>query len=528
MFREGLRKVNRLGLFLVFMALTRIACAQDIWKRLEIVTGVSGVRSVALDAKNPGVIYASGEEGVYKTIDGGKSWRLSGTGLIKEVNFIYIDRNDSDIVYAAASGGLFLSQDAGVSWQRIFLGKDDLEREVTSIEVISAPPRCVFIGTRSGVFFSPANRIIWQKISGKLNDASINFIISDPRNPEGLFVVSSKGLFKSENRLSSHERLYSGFNPEPEDPSDDAQVSEENPYLDESLFKHLAFDRDDSDKLYLSGREGLFSSDSSGKSWQKRIFSGLPDEDINYALIGRGRIFLAVQNGVFECAGDFCKQLYRGADFNNCGQLALDSGGNLYSACDRGLYIMPVSENKKARAIKPDDSGLEGSQDAVLLRREPGIREIQQEAIKYAEVYPEKISNWRKQARLKAFLPELDLTYDKTVFTSTSFPQGRGFVGPLDWGVSLSWDLGDLIFSTEQTSIDARSRLMVQLRDDILDEVTRLYFERRRLQLELMGRDLSLSLKAKSEKELRLEELTALIDGLTGGYLGTRLSEEKK
>ncbi|HCD38300.1 MAG TPA: hypothetical protein DEQ77_06215, partial [Candidatus Omnitrophica bacterium] len=123
-------------------------------------------------------------------------------------------------------------------------------------------------------------------------------------------------------------------------------------------------------------------------------------------------------------------------------------------------------------------------------------------------MYPEKIANWRKQARLKAFFPQIDLSYDKTVFTSTSYPQGRGFVGPLDWGVSLSWDVGDLIFSTEQTSIDVRSRLMVQLRDDILNEVTRLYFERKRLQLEL-SRSEGLNEKSKLEKELRLEELTA-------------------
>ena len=141
--------------------------------------------------------------------------------------------------------------------------------------------------------------------------------------------------------------------------------------------------------------------------------------------------------------------------------------------------------------------------------------------VKYAEVYPEKIARWRKQARIKAFFPEVDLTYDKTVFTSTSFPQGRGFVGPTDWGLTLRWDVGDLIFSTEHTSIDVRSRLMVQLRDDILNEVTRLYFERKRLQLELSQN--ILQTKTIKEKELRLEELTALIDGLTNGYLSRRL-----
>jgi hypothetical protein len=90
--------------------------------------------------------------------------------------------------------------------------------------------------------------------------------------------------------------------------------------------------------------------------------------------------------------------------------------------------------------------------------------------------------------------------------------------------LSLKWDLADVIFSTEQTSIDVRSRLMVQLRDDILNEVTRLYFERRRLQLEL-SRAQNLNENASVEKELRLEELTALIDGLTGGYLSRYLEK---
>ncbi|MEK6567468.1 MAG: hypothetical protein AABZ27_01860 [Candidatus Omnitrophota bacterium] len=508
------------------MALTGIACAQeDSWRRLEIRSAAPGIRAIASDINNPGIIYVATEEGLYKTLDRGKSWESSGAGLIKEVNFIYIDRSNSDIIYAAAKNGLFRSQDSGMNWQRIFLGKDVLERDVASVELIFAPPKSIFIGTKSGMFFSPINRIIWQKISGKLTDANISFIVSAADNPEGLFVVSGKGLFKSDNRLSSYERLYSGFNPEPEDAANDIDSSEEEPYTEDSFFKHLAFDPDERDKLYLSGREGMLLSQDAGKSWQKRIFSGLLDEKINYALIARGRMFLATQNGVFDCEDDSCKQLYRGADFKNCAQLALDRENNLYSACDKGLYVMAVYENKKAKYIE-SEPGLENNTNSALLSREPGIREIQQKAIRYAEVYPEKISIWRKQARLKAFMPELDLSYDKTVFTSTSFPQGRGFVGPLDWGISLSWDLGDLIFSTEQTSIDVRSRLMVQLRDDILDEVTRLYFERRRLQLELASQD-SLSPKARSEKELRLEELAASIDGLTGGYLSERLEDKK-
>ena len=63
---------------------------------------------------------------------------------------------------------------------------------------------------------------------------------------------------------------------------------------------------------------------------------------------------------------------------------------------------------------------------------------------------------------------------------------------------------------------------MVQLRNDIVDEVTRTYFERRRLQISLLIDPPSDQPKTL-EKELRLQELTALIDGLTGGYFSDHM-----
>ena len=70
------------------------------------------------------------------------------------------------------------------------------------------------------------------------------------------------------------------------------------------------------------------------------------------------------------------------------------------------------------------------------------------------------------------------------------------------------------------------SQLWVELRDDIINEVTRTYFERRRLQVEMFTSppgDLKLSL----EKELRLQELTADIDALTGNYFSKSIEEIK-
>ncbi|UCH12609.1 MAG: hypothetical protein JSW18_01305 [Candidatus Omnitrophota bacterium] len=85
------------------------------------------------------------------------------------------------------------------------------------------------------------------------------------------------------------------------------------------------------------------------------------------------------------------------------------------------------------------------------------------------------------------------------------------------------WDLGELIWNDDQTNIDVRSKLMVQLRDDILTDVTTLYFERRRMQLDIVsGKHKG---KAQHVTMLRLQELTARIDALTGGCLSRRKEE---
>jgi len=63
---------------------------------------------------------------------------------------------------------------------------------------------------------------------------------------------------------------------------------------------------------------------------------------------------------------------------------------------------------------------------------------------------------------------------------------------------------------------------VVQLRDDILDEVTKLYFERIRVKCEIDNLSIE-ERKKRFEKELRLAELTASIDALTGGYFSQNL-----
>ena len=116
-----------------------------------------------------------------------------------------------------------------------------------------------------------------------------------------------------------------------------------------------------------------------------------------------------------------------------------------------------------------------------------------------------------------------DINIDEGSFPNFQFIETTDRDASFD--VSLTWDLGELIWNDDQTSIDTRSKLMVELRDDILNEVTHLYFERRRLQVQIAlqpDTDPAVAI----ERDIKLQELTAGIDALTGGYLSRSLERQ--
>ncbi len=210
----------------------------------------------------------------------------------------------------------------------------------------------------------------------------------------------------------------------------------------------------------------------------------------------------------------------------------------LFVSSGQRLYCMYLGDNPEGSA-----SGYIGgkipAEDAEI-----SVREVQKMAIEYAEVSPEKIKNWRRDAKWRAALPKVSLNFSESnsgnteIYTSSTtayIVEGPDKVDN-DWGVDFTWDLAELVWNDAQTSIDVRSKLMVELREEILEEVTRLYFERKRVLMEIKemtenmskdsldsGEDTDKTNKELAEKKMRLEELTAYIDSNTNGCFSEAL-----
>lgn len=93
------------------------------WKRVSLGQEFprDTVTAFAIDPKDKDVLYASTENaGVYKSIDGGLSWRPVLHGLTDiHVESLLVDGQDTQNVYAGTPSGTFKTEDGGENWARI-------------------------------------------------------------------------------------------------------------------------------------------------------------------------------------------------------------------------------------------------------------------------------------------------------------------------------------------------------------------------------------------------------------------------
>jgi hypothetical protein len=172
---------------------------------------------------------------------------------------------------------------------------------------------------------------------------------------------------------------------------------------------------------------------------------------------------------------------------------------------------------------------------AALPVREPSVLAVQRAALRYLALEPERSQSLGRRARRSALAPTLELfggiggdrrrerDWDET-FTSgldrTFLDRRRERARDFDAGARLTWLLGGAIYHPEEIDASRETREWIELRDEVLDEIAQLYFERRRALLDL-ARERDAHLAARLA--LRADELAAGLDAWTGGWWRAQL-----
>ncbi len=160
---------------------------------------------------------------------------------------------------------------------------------------------------------------------------------------------------------------------------------------------------------------------------------------------------------------------------------------------------------------------------------EPDIRSVQAMSMRYSKTNPELMEKWLSASQRAYALPKVNLQYEKQLDEGTRYDYVAGADGNAEPQtdyvqignddkvvVKLEWRLDKLVMSSEQIRVINETGKANKMREKVLDEVTRLYFDRRRLQVDNLLNPPS-SLQDQIEMELRLQEMTANLDALTGG-----------
>ncbi len=184
------------------------ACAGGVWKTIDggdywenISDGffnTSAVGAIAVSESDPNVIYVgTGEtairgnvshgDGVYKSTDGGRTWKNVGLKDTRHIGDIAIHPRNPDLVYVAALGhawgpnkerGVYRSKDGGQTWEKVLYksdkaGSHDISMDPNNPRIIYAsiwqaqryPHQLVSGGEDSGLWKTTDGGDTWTEIT---------------------------------------------------------------------------------------------------------------------------------------------------------------------------------------------------------------------------------------------------------------------------------------------------------------------------------------------------------------------------
>jgi photosystem II stability/assembly factor-like uncharacterized protein len=204
------------------------------------------IGDIALDPQNPDIVWVGTGEGnprnsvspgagIYKSVDGGKTWQFMGLRETRHITRIIVHPRDSNTVWVAALGhafgpneerGVFMTTDGGKTWQKVlsideYHGAADLDVDPSNPNILYAAmwrferkPWTFTSGSeKGGVFRSTDGGRTWKKLENGLPKLMGRIGVKvAPSNPNVVYVIaeSNEGtLFRSDDRGETFERVSS-------------------------------------------------------------------------------------------------------------------------------------------------------------------------------------------------------------------------------------------------------------------------------------------------------------------------------
>lgn len=519
-------KKNFVFLFLVFLlSIPAQGLTLETWQKPLQPGSNQGLQAILPDPSAPGNFIVASEDGVFKGPQNGPWDKISLPSGMRGVQKLFSFQNLPDSIFLIPGSGVYACGLSDKNCSQVFRVAGRQAPKPLTFSVDSGNSDHWFVGTEKGLEESDDHGKTWFRFSHFRNEP-ISVLASLENRP---ILGAGHLLFLSED--SAHfKAVFSSFSAQSQEDKELEDIFVE----DGEVFSAPSFEtliKSAEGNFYIAGSKGVFESRDLGKSWKALPSQGLSAQSVSSLAYSprTKKIFAGSDRGIFifNPASQTWSESYAGLDKTYIRGLTLISSPSselLGAVTSSGFFfqiIFPAKINSEMRGQKIETPLL----FQKLVHSEPSSWQVQHEAIKFANVKNRKIKQWQTESRIASLVPSLYAGKDFDLSNNIDIDRGgtsdldKFIAGPSDksrgWNTHVSWNLADLIFSLNQTSIDSREKLMVELRNDILAEVTRIYYERRRLQMDACFNPAA-TLQEHMEKILRIDELTSLLDGFTG------------
>ena len=193
----------------------------ETWKNMGLKSS-EHIGKILVDPNNSNIIYVAaigplwssgGERGVYKSVNGGETWRLMlGIDADTGINDLIMDPRDSQVIYAAAyqrrrhvftylgggpSSGLHKSVDGGTTWVDINKGLPEVDMGRIGMAMAPSDPEVIYAIVEAsegkGGFFMSTNRGASWKKQGNYSTSGNYYqeIVVDPQDAQTVYAMNT-------------------------------------------------------------------------------------------------------------------------------------------------------------------------------------------------------------------------------------------------------------------------------------------------------------------------------------------------
>ena len=258
--------------------------AGGTWRHVGYNDGT--LTAVAFDPRDRNVIYTSALNGLWRSLDGGRLWRIGNESDMTEARDVAVDPNAPDHVYLALPDGIAVSTDRGQTLVRREHGLPVRGKYTQVLHVDRTRAGRVFAGCETGIYLTEDGANRWRRVFATTD--TVYDIQQSPHDPAvWLAATHGAGLQRSSDGGNSWVHVTAAPSTHP--------------------LYNVTFDLTQPQRLALgSWSLGVLTSEDGGRTWTDRN-AGLPPPHHVWrvGIDPAGRLYASVAAQTLFVSADF-------------------------------------------------------------------------------------------------------------------------------------------------------------------------------------------------------------------------------